>query len=462
MNETRVLSEFIADISYDKLPDRVIAAVKKCLIDYVGVAAFASQTDMGKIITSFCSRNNFGHATILPDCKAEYGPSMAAMANGTLAHGFELDDINTPSASHPGAVIMAASIALGEEIDADGKQLIEAIVAGYEVMMRAGVSIAVHHLRKGFHPTASFGTFGATAACAKLLGLNADQVESALGLAGSFASGLAQFSVKGSMVKRIHAGKAAEQGVIIAQLAKDGFKGPAEILEGKFGFCRVFKDADYEPDYGLITKGLGETYAVEDITVKPSAACGVLHPVVDCLEIIKKNADFVPDLDAVDKIIVKGHTNLVEEHNTYEPDSILTAQYSLPFTVGLSFWGNVNDAKNYLDVSILKNPTILAWGRKVTTQFDQEVQSTCPALFGAKVEVVMTDGRSYKAHVRCAKGGTENPYTFDEVAEKYKVLVADVFTPEMAENIAMKVRSVEKLKSVRNLFEITKGLVKER
>ena len=456
MNETRLLAEFVANISYDKLPESVIAAVKKCLIDYVGVASFATQTDIGKIIIGFCKNNNHGNSTILPECEAVYGPSMAAMANGTLAHGFELDDINTPSGSHPGSVIIPSSIALGEEIDANGKQLIEAIVAGYEVMARVGAPIVGNMLKKGFHPTSTFGTFGATAACAKLMRLNVDQVESALGIAGSFASGVVQFSVKDSMVKRIHAGKAAEQGVIIAMLAKDGFLGPTEIFEGKYGFWRVFKDADYEPDYGLATKGLGETYAITNTTVKPSAACGVIHPVIDCLEIIKQDPEFVPDLDAVDQIIVKGHHNLVEEHNTYEPTSILIAQYSLPFSVGLSFWGNINDPKIYLDNSILSNPTVLAWGKKVTTQFDEEVNSACPALFGAKVEIVMKNGKKFYAHAKCAKGGTENPFTLDEVIGKYRTLVSGILTNEAADRILAKIHVIEQLQSVRTLFDLTK------
>lgn len=454
MNETKTLSRFVADLSYDAIPSDVVTAVKKCLLDYAGVATFATVTEAGKILSRFCTRNNFGRSTIFPQCTASYDPAMAALANGTLAHGFELDDIHTPSASHPGSVIIPASIALGEKIGVDGKRLIEAIVAGYEVMARVGMPIAMNMMQKGHHATGTFGTFGATAACAKILGLTADQIESALGIAGSFASGINQFAVKDSMVKRIHAGKAAQQGVMIALLAQEGFRGPAEILEGKYGFWRVFTDKDYEPDCELAIQNLGKEYAVNHITVKPSAACGVIHPVIDCLETIKRDSKFVPDIDSVEKIVVKGHKNLVEEHNTYEPESILIAQYSLPFSVGLYFCGNINNPKNYLDDSILRNPSILAWGKRVSTQFDEEVEAACPALFGAKVEIIMKNGQRFSSYSRCAKGGTENPYTLDDVLRKYQTLVSDVLTPALAAHISDGIQEVETLENVQSLFGI--------
>lgn len=171
MGQTRQLASFASALQYEKLPNEVVNSVKKCLLDYYGCTLFATQTDMGKIIIDYSKQGNIGHATILPEFKQAYNPANAALSNGTCAHGFELDDVSGISISHPGACVIPAVLALAEERGSSGKRIIEAIVAGYEVMIRVGSTIAAAHIAKGFHPTASFGTFGATAACCKLLGL---------------------------------------------------------------------------------------------------------------------------------------------------------------------------------------------------------------------------------------------------------------------------------------------------
>ncbi|MDO4982715.1 MAG: MmgE/PrpD family protein [Eubacteriales bacterium] len=452
MNETRTLCEFAAKLSYDKLPQNVIDMAKKCLIDYIGVAAFASQTEMGQIMSKVGKRNNVGSCTILPGTEHKYAPNMAAFVNGTFGHGFELDDINSATATHPGCEICSAAVAMAEECGADGKTLIEAIVVGYEVMVRCIRPFAKHHLDKGFHPTATGGTFGATAACCKVLGLNAAQFENALGIAGTFTSGIKQFTHYGSMSKRLHGGKGGYDGAEIAQLAKEGFTGPSEIFEGKTGFNRVFCDSDYAADFSLLTDGLGEIYAIEDITVKPCPACGVIHSVIDCLDDISKEPGFSKNFDAIEKIVVKSHHNMIGQHMLYEPKTVMQGQYSCPFTVGVYMEGEVRDAKQYLDDGIIKNPAILRWGEKVTAELDEEMDNAFPARFGSKVDVVLADGRTLHAEYPTPKGSGERQFTYDEVENKYMILTQSLFSEAMQKDVASKVRQLEKLENVRDLF----------
>lgn len=452
MNETRTLSEFIAELSYDKLPKHVIELTKKCLIDYIGVAAFASQTEMGKLIAQVGAMNNSGNCTILPGNEHKYAPNMAAFVNGTFGHGFELDDINSATATHPGCEICSSAIAMAEETGADGKRLIEAVVAGYEVMVRSIRPFAKHHLDKGFHPTATGGTFGATAACCKILGLNADQIENALGIAGSFTSGIKQFSCYGSMSKRLHGGKGGEQAVTISRLAQIGFTGPKEIFEGKFGFNRVFCDSDYESDFSLLTKDLGRTYAIEDITVKPCPACGVLHSVIDCLDEMSTHPQFTKDYDSVEEIIIRSHHNMLEQHMTYEPKTVMQGQYSCPFTIGVYMQGEIRDAKQYLDNNIVNNRDILRWGNKIRAELDDEMENAFPARFGSKVEYRLKNGVVLSASCPTPKGSGERQFTYDEVENKFRILSNGLFSNEKINDIAAKVRNIDTLKNVRDLF----------
>ncbi|WHH61129.1 MmgE/PrpD family protein [Petroclostridium sp. X23] len=448
MGQTRQLAEFVSSLQYEKLPKEVVASVKKCLLDYFGCTLFATQTDMGKIIIDYSKQGNSGHATILPDFEQAFNPANAALANGSCAHGFELDDVSAISISHPGACVIPAVLALAEERGISGKRTIEAIVAGYEVMVRVGSTIAGAHIAKGFHPTASFGTFGATAGCCKLLGLTADQTENAFGIAGSLASGLTQFSISGSMVKRIHAGKSAQQGVIVSQLAEKGFTGPAGIFEAELGFCRVFRDDSSKILWDRLTDGLGESYAIIDTTFKPSPTCGVLHTSVECIDRMKQNPIF--DAAKIQKILVFGSKNLAHTHNVFTPDSILAAQYSLPFTLAMACLGDLADPTPYLSNDILSDQSVLELAKKVETEFDPEQETWYPQHFSAKVSVFFEDGTVLHEEIMDPKGSAISPFTYDELYNKYKKLSANIVSEAVATQLSERISKVEEFASMRD------------
>lgn len=450
--QTMALAGFVAGLQYEKLPPAVRNMVKRCLFDTLGCSIFATQTDMGRLIIQLCTEGNFGSSNIFPEFAGEYEASFAAFSNGTCAHGFELDDVHLPSVSHPGAAVIPAAIALAQERGADGKTLMEAIVAGYEVMARIGSTIGSAHVDHGFHPTSSYGTFGAAAACAKILGLDAQHTAWALGLAGSLASGLFQFSISGSMVKRIHAGKAAQQGVLVAKLAGSGFTGPTDILEGQYGFCRVYRGTLAEEDikWGELTDGLGERNAIMETAVKPSAACGCLHAVIEAVQDLKETPAF--DASKIEKIVVRGHRNLVEEHNIYEPVSILSAQYSLPFCVGMTLVRDIEDASLYLNEAILRDPQILAYASLVSAELDEEIDALFPARFGAKVDIELEDGTVLSKTVYAQKGSAENPFTDEEIRRKFQKLAGSVISGVAIATIGERIETLETLASTKELF----------
>lgn len=452
MGPTKQLAAYVSQLKYSDTPAPVVEKVKECLLDYAGCTLFAAQTDMGKYITAYGTADNSGVSSILPEGKAKYNSTMAALINGTLCHGFELDDTMAVAIGHPGATVIPPAVSLGEELGSSGEDLITAIVAGYEVFARIAATMAGPSIAKGFHPTGTLGVMGATISASKMLGLDAKTIESALGLAGSMASGLTQFSLNGSMVKRIHAGKSAMRGVMCAKLAKLGFTGPEDIIEGQKGFSKVFSQEPYDQiPWDRLTEGLGDgNYKIMDISFKPSPACGMLHSILDNLDVIRKDPRY--SLDKVKEIIVKGNENQVNEHNIYEPKSILSAQYSLPFTVGLHLTGNVKDASQYLSEDILKNEAAIAVGKKVRTQLDEEVQSYYPKFLGSRVEVVLEDGTRLESYLKSPKGSGVNPFTWEELYEKYDALCANVVTPQVSRAIADQIRKADQI-GVRELFQ---------
>lgn len=452
MGKTTNLTDFLSKITYKNLPKDVVEMTKKCIFDYIGCTVFAAQTDMGQIVRAVCKEGNFGKSNIFPSLQGKYDAGYAALANGTCAHGFEIDDVHLPSISHPGAVVISTALALGQEREVTGKKFIEAIVAGYEAMARIGSALGAAHVDFGHHPTASHGVFGAAATAAKILGLTSEQMACAFGLAGSLASGLMQFSLSGTMVKRIHAGKAAQQGVIVAKLAEKGFTGPTDILEGDFGYCAVYRGNQSREDVemDLIDVDLGKHYWIMETAVKPSPACGCLHAVIECMQKINKEEGFRPE--EVTEIIVRGHKNLVEVHNDYTPKSILAAQYSLPFTIGLSMAANIEDPSIYLAEEVLNNKQALKYASLVKTEPDEEIQRQFPKRFGAKVEVKTSGGKIYHQTVYAQKGSAENPFSLGEVVKKYSMLTENTLSKEESNKLEAVIKSMENVKNVRDLF----------
>jgi 2-methylcitrate dehydratase PrpD len=209
-----------------------------------------------------------------------HAPS-AALANGAFAHAFELDNLTKPnSGSHPGATMLSSSLAVAQERGASGRELITAFVAGAEVMIRIGIATKHSQEEHGYHAPGTTGPFGAAVATARVLRLDADQTQNAIGIAASTASGLLEFAKAGTgaMVKRLHLGRAAESGVLAASLAAAGYTGPATGIEGEFGFLRVFC-RDYDMD--ALTRGLGETWSTQSIMLKRYACHITAHTPVE-------------------------------------------------------------------------------------------------------------------------------------------------------------------------------------
>src|SRR4030081_857320 len=241
VGETIRLAEYAAGLRYEDLPKEVVAAAKDAIIDTIAACICGSALPWSRILIAYAERTGPGGASrILGRGTAVQAPA-AALANGALAHAFELDSLTRPGAgAHPGATVLPPALAVAQECGSDGRALIAAFVAGNEVMIRIGRATGHTNEARGFHAPGTTGPFGAAVACGHLLGLDMAKMTNAIGIAGSLAGGLLEFAKgDGGTVKRLHLGRASEAGVLAASLADGGFAGPQTVLEGPVGFLRV-------------------------------------------------------------------------------------------------------------------------------------------------------------------------------------------------------------------------------
>jgi 2-methylcitrate dehydratase PrpD len=255
----------------------------------------------------------------------------ASMVNGCLAHAAEIDDTHVGGMLHPGAVVIPAALAVGELLGVTGRDLVTAIVVGYDVSIRIAQSVQPGHFHRGFQATSTCGVFGAAAATSKLMSLSAESTVGALGLAGSLAGGIAQFYYSGSDVKRLHAGRAAEGGVLASLMAAEGLFGPADVVEGKAGFAAAFAgtlDADQ------ITSGLGEIFKIEEVTIKVHATSARIQASIRAtLDALRDEQISAPRIRHIEVAI----PGLIQERLTQSnPQDFSAAQLSLPFSVALA------------------------------------------------------------------------------------------------------------------------------
>ena len=241
-------------------------------------------------------RQRHGEAHVWGEATPSLRTADAALVNGTASHAFELDDYHNAKL-HPGAVVMPAAIAVAEKLDASGADLVTAIAAGYEVMIRSSLALNPSAARlRGWHLTGVCGPFGAAAACASLLKLNTEQTAWALGLAGTQGAGLWAFNADGTMSKRLHAGKAAHSGVLAAELAQLGFTGPTQIYEFEDGgVLKAFSDAS---DPAPLTQDLGAVYHLDKTSIKPYSCCGSTHSYIDAALALRKKLGTPWDAEA--------------------------------------------------------------------------------------------------------------------------------------------------------------------
>jgi len=415
--ETERLAAYAAALRFEDLPPAVVARAKDCITDTVAAIVYGAELPWSRIIIAYARKNGRpGASAMLGAGGTPVNAGAAALANGALTHAFELDSLTKPdSGSHPGATVFTAALAVAQERGLGGRDLLTAFVAGSEIMFRIGHATRHSNEERGFHAPGTTGPFGAAAASGRLMRLDPARMTNALGIAGSCSSGLLEFAHagNGAMVKRLHMGRAAEGGVLAASLAEDGFTGPSSVLEGEYGFLRVFCN---EWDVAELTRALGATYFTLDIMLKRYACHITAHnPIEATLDLRAEHKFTAADVAA---ITIAGNDRMDKINNIPAPGDVMLAQYSIPFSVALALYRDPVDPRSFDDAAVHDRAILdLASRTRIAVVAGQDRRD-----LAVTVTIRLKDGREVSRRVTSFKGTPERPLDRDALREKCLLL----------------------------------------
>lgn len=442
------LAAFAAGLEFDRLPPDVVASVKLRTLDVLGLALAASTYEFAKAVTAAVSDG--GPCTILGTPRTG-SAAAAALANGTLAHGLDFDDTHAASITHASAVVVPTALAMAESDGASGRDLIVAAAAGYEAITRIGMAAPGAFHARGWHATSVCGTFAAALAAGVLLRLDARRLANALGLAGSFASGVMEFLADGSSVKRLHAGWAAHGGIMAATFAAGGLSGPASILEGRFGFYRTFVGVEPAAE---VFETLGQQWETPRVGFKPYPCCHLVHAYVDCALALRQEHDIDPDaVAAIECHVPTGEVPIVCEpwSTKVRPRTTYEAQFSLPFAVAAAVLdGGVGLAT--FSEGRLTDERLLGLAARVRYVVDPG--SRFPNGFPGWVTVRLADGRVVEAREPDGRGGPARPLPEAAIVAKFHANAGLALEGARSEELARAVLTLDDAPDVRKIIAL--------
>lgn len=423
------------------------------VIDGIGVILAGSRTECAKKLTHFIhDKGSTGYCTLLGfGLKAE--ASDAALINGTSGHADDYDDTQLSSSpdriygllTHPTVPVLAAALAVGENVRCSGGEFLEAFIAGFEVECKLAETIKPEHYKRGFHTTGTIGAFGAAAASSRLLGLNEKELRHALGITASMAAGIrANF---GTMTKPLHAGMAASHGVVACLLAKEGFTADTNVLDGRWGFMEILGQG---ADTDKIVGKLGRPYSL----MSPGASvkmypCGSLaQPSMDkLLEIVSRENLKSED---VCEIRLRAGANILEPLRYTQPTDELQAKFSLQFGLASILLRRRAGLREY-SVEFLNNPRTQEAMKKVRTILDPEVTIMGTDRIRSIIEIKLKDGRVLSELAEIARGTPERPLTRTELYEKFRDCTSFTLSEATANRVFDMLGAVDTISSVEQL-----------
>lgn len=454
-NVTEKMAEFCEKIKFEILPEAVVKRTKLLILDTVGIIIRARHdAESTKSLISAVNKLdlNNGNCQVFSD-KSKYVPSAAALINGTLAHSLDFDDTHAEASLHSSAPILAAAFAAAQMKNCSGQELITACVLGYEIQIRLGLAGGSSaHYKRGFHPTATCGIFGAAAAAGYIVGLSKEQFISAFGIALSQSSGSMQFLNDGSWTKRSHVGQAAQNGLNAAILAGEGFKGPKEAFEGKWGYLNSFVSGG---DLSKALEGLGEKFETLNLGVKPYPSCRYSHAAIDGLLELKKEINFdVNDLEDVEVGLSETALNIIgypieEKQN---PENVVDGQFSMPFCAALVLRNGSFTWDDYK--SNLKNDDVLDLCKKVNVSPNKQAEECCPKYMSANVKIKVS-GKVYEKFIKIPKGDPENFMTDQEFEDKFDGLTNPYLSEGKLNELKKFMLRIDNANSIESLFELS-------
>ena len=428
---TAVLAEWAAGFRLADAPDAVIERMKALVLDLLRVVAVGARLPWSRAARRLAlALGGRGNSSLLLSGD-RLDAARAAFVNGAYAHACDLDDTHVGSMHHAGASILPAVLAVAEQEDADGRAALEAAVVGYEASLRIGLATQPSLFHRGFMATPTCGALGAALAAGKLLGFNPKDMAGALGAAGAYAGGLAQFYHSGGITKRLNGARGAESGVMAALLTREGIWGPRDILEGEAGFFRAFSE---KSDPAQVTGDLGRGYRLMEVSTKIHAGAGRLQATADAGLSLGAEHGLVPENIAGVEV---GIPKVIQGRLTHlDPPDLQSAQLSVPFSLAMALsLGRARGAAAALRredyEAALVSPAVRALSSRVRCVLDPEVEAgTNTEEVPSRVSVLLADGRTLVARVAHPRGSPHRVMSWDEVSALFKDTVADALSPQ--------------------------------
>jgi 2-methylcitrate dehydratase PrpD len=444
---TAALVEFVSALCFDALDAEVRHYTRRHLLDTVGVMIAGAAGDVATRAEAMLAAVR-GDGRIPVPGRLRRGDLLdATFLGGTAAHGIELDDGYRQGSVHPGCTVVPAVLAVGYDMGASGKAVIEAIVAGYETAIAIARACHPDLRQRGFHPTGACGAFGAAAAAAKLRGLSAPQIADAFGIAASSAAGLFAFVNGGADIKRLHAGHAAREGVQAALLTEQGVEGPPDVIESRDGFLQAFAFGRIDKVRPIV---LPPTipFGITDCYVKPYPCCRHLQPAVEALMRLCHEENISPD--EVTRIDIDTY-RIAAEHAHTGWDDFASAQLSFPYLIGLALRFRAIRLEHFGE-EMRRDPAFAAIARKLNVAATPEVDSLYPQLRPARVKVTTARG-VFTCHADEALGSRLVPLDDAGLRLKFDALVSQVLSPARAAMLAAQLWDIEACPNVRAVVE---------
>lgn len=460
--ETRITEEvanFVATTRHEDFSPEMQHIAKRCIMDGIGVILAGSTEPCTRIVRDYvCSVEGKKESTLLEKGRTQAPAHLAALVNGTAGHAMDWDDTvlsNTPDRAallHPTLPPLVAGLAMGEKLRASGRELLLAFLVGFEVECKIAEAIHPDHWVRGFHTSNTCGVFGATTTATKLMGLPVKQVRSAFGIATSMAAGvIVNF---GTMAKPLHVGRAAENGIVSAQLAALGFEAHPDALEGPKGFFHAFAGG-FNPH--KIHGKLGRPFSIIDpgVSIKPYP-CGALgHPAMDAMRALLIQHDLRPE--QVDHVEVATGSNVLPPKGPLryrKAQTVLQAKFCLPFQMASMIIRRKAGTMEFTE-EFVQSPAVQDMMDRVEAVVDPGIDALGRHKIVSVIEVRLKDGRILRGksseHYR---GGPHNPFTREELAEKFNDCVQRVLNPDQSRKLLETIESLEKLSSIRPLIEM--------
>ncbi|HUB44441.1 MAG TPA: MmgE/PrpD family protein [Acetobacteraceae bacterium] len=446
MTIAATLAEHIAAVRYDDLPPDAVHWAKVAILDTIGCTLAGSAEQCARIVDHVTTAGASHGPCLIFGTSRRAAPLDAALINGTAAHALDYDDVSNTLGGHPSAPIVPALFALAETQGAGGRAFVTAFVTGFETETRIARGVNFHHYEKGWHPTATLGVFGATAACCHLLGLPPDRVAVALGLAASFASGVkANF---GTMTKPLHVGHCSRNGLLAALLAADGFTANPGALEHKQGFLLVFNGAG-NFDAEAITRGWGDPWDMEHpgVGIKQYPCCGSTHPAVDAMLMLVRAHGLTPAM--VERVDSWTHPRRLAHTNRPMPNSDLDAKFSVQYCLARALTNRAVKLEHFFDDSY-RDADVQALLPRIHAAPHPEMRlDNSGEHFGAEVRVTLTDGRVLSQRVGQAIGrGVDNPLPAELLEAKFLDCASRALSAEKAQRLLETLRRIESLENL--------------